>query len=70
MNFEKPDIAGNIFGIDIKHREDARSPLLTLVVEDDGYWHRKDFNFSAFWLNDLIKVAQEAKAFLEEHPKG
>ena len=73
MNYDKPDVSGAIFGVDIEHREPFTGsngvtynlkPLLTFVIEDDEAWHGKDFRLDASWLDDVIDVLQRTKAQL------
>jgi len=54
------DISGAQFGFRIIKREKGQSDLLELYSEDDEWWS-KTTTFAAFWLDDLIKVCQEAK---------
>lgn len=70
MNLERPVVATKLFGMDIEYRQPYVSrdgtvynmaPLITMVVEDDEAWHRKDFVFDAGWLDDLIACATAAR---------
>lgn len=63
-NYDPPEIAGSCFGVDITPRE-KHAPLITLCVEDDEHWHRKEC-FDAGWIDDLINVLQKAKKRIKE----
>lgn len=66
MHFEEPlraedlDIVGVQFGIRIIKREKGQSDRIELYLEDDQNYFLKQ-TFAAFWLDDLIKVAQQAR---------
>lgn len=55
-----PDVAGNICGVNFSDRGDGHI-LISLSIEDDGYWYEKDFCVSSYWLNDVIKTLKAAK---------
>ena len=40
-----------------------------LLIEDDGNLFRSDFEVAAFWLDDIIKVAQKAKEVINGKAK-
>ena len=74
-NYDKPEVSGAIFGVDIERRctyvghngvEYKMAPLLTLVIEDDEYWHRQNLRLDASWIDDVIDVLQRAKALIEK----
>ncbi|QIG69424.1 hypothetical protein EVB79_054 [Rhizobium phage RHph_N3_13] len=60
MRSDELDISGRMFGFRVIKREKGQSDLLELYMEDDEWWS-KSITFAAFWLDDLIKVCQEAK---------
>jgi hypothetical protein len=41
---------------------------IRLLGEDDEHWWATDVCFSSSWLDDYIKVLQDAKAMLEKSP--
>ena len=71
-DYSKPVVAKLLFGMDIEPRgkcmmngvEYQMAPLITLSIEDDEFWHRKNVLFDAEWLDDLIACATEAKAYI------
>ena len=42
--------------------------LITLLGEDDEHWWAENVRFSSAWLDDYIKIFQNAKAVLENSP--
>ena len=63
-------ILGELQGVEIVPRY-INDPhvLLQLLGEDDGIWHKQGNQFSAFWLDELIDVLQQAKTKLETSKK-
>jgi hypothetical protein len=60
------EVHGGCVGIKFEQRgKEDKHICIRLQVEDDEIWHDKDFSISSFWLDDLIKVATEAKKILE-----
>lgn len=63
------DVMGRLFGMTIdarnKTRDGTESPLITIFVEDDEVMHEKVV-IDAAWLDDLIRVAELAKAKLKK----
>ena len=73
MNYDKPEVSGAIFGVDIERREPyvghngveyKMAPLLTFVIEDDESWHRQTLRLDASWIDDVIDVLQRTKQLL------
>lgn len=69
-----PVVHGKLMGMDITPRPPYTSrdgtvykpnPLITMVIEDDEAWHRKNWKFDAGWLDDLILCAQLAKEHIK-----
>ncbi len=59
MSAQQPvTLLGEMFGVRIAERHDA-GPLITLLVEDDGFWHDK-MSFDIAWLPDLVRVLRQA----------
>lgn len=57
-----PLIAGTIFGLDFEDLPDGtnRNAQFRLYVEDDEFWHPKEFSASVLWLEDLRNVINQA----------
>ena len=67
-SYESPDLHGSCFGVDFTPRnikDEDKAVIIELSIEDDLLWHRYDFKFSAFWLNDLILTLQKARHMLQ-----
>ncbi|MEG0160897.1 MAG: hypothetical protein RR877_10360 [Aurantimicrobium sp.] len=69
-----PVVHGKLMGMDITTRlpyngrdgtVHKMAPIITMVIEDDEAWHRKNFKFDAGWLDDLILCAQLAKEHIK-----
>lgn len=55
---------GELFGVEITERVDGYSGMMVqLLSEDDGNWFEDGSRFSDGWLDDLIEVLQQAKAY-------
>lgn len=61
-----------VHAIRIIERENAE-PFFELLGEDDGHLFSLDSNyphtFSSSWSNDLISVLEDAKEYVNSHPK-
>lgn len=61
------DIKRTVFGIRFDKRgENDRHVVLRLLGEDDGNWFDRDVYFSSFWLDELIRVLEQAKRDMQE----
>ena len=58
-------ILGVICGVEIIERKEY-SPLIQLLIEDDGTWHLKDYIIDIHWINDLIDVLIKTKRSIEK----
>lgn len=57
---------GSIWGIDITQRpDDYKGLAVQILEEDDGNWFEVGEWFDDAWLDDLIEVLQQAKAYEE-----
>lgn len=56
-------IKGECYGVNIYDRGKT-NPLVELLVEDDGIWHRTNTSFDCSWINDLINSLIGAKAWI------
>lgn len=67
-----PQFHGSCMGVDIRSRGgDVKDhAMVVMYVEDDEIWHEKE-SFSSYWLDEQIRVLQEAKAYLDaNYDKG
>lgn len=60
-NYERPDVSRQLFGMEFSEGHSSGRTLITLCIEDDGWWHRKDVQFDSAWLGDLIACATAAR---------
>ena len=54
-------IKGICLGVKIEVDPDYEEPQITVLVEDDENWIETDCQFSAYWLEDLIRALTSAK---------
>jgi hypothetical protein len=55
----KPMYEGGCFGFNVELRKEY-SPLVTVFVEDDGLWHRKE-TFDIHWIDDFLAQLTQIK---------
>lgn len=58
------EIQGELFAIRLAPGASSSGIVATLLVEDDGFWHKKT-DFDALWLADLASIAEKARATFE-----
>lgn len=71
-DYSRPVVAKLRFGMDVEPRGKCvlngvvyqMAPIITLSIKEDESWHRKNVQFDAGWLDDLITCATEAKAYI------
>ncbi len=64
----KVTFEGSQFAVGLSNLDGAGNVLVNLLSEDDEMWYVKA-QFSAYWLEDLLRQLGEAKDYLEKNCK-